>query len=71
VSDAPDDRGARRAEALGRLPVVYARALWLRDRGLPEEVIARRLAVEPAALDALFELAEAKLATILEAESGQ
>ncbi|MGH3783480.1 MAG: hypothetical protein ACRDRO_23385 [Pseudonocardiaceae bacterium] len=66
-----DDPGAgqlQRAEALRHLPGAYSLALRLRDAGLPAELIAECLAMEPEALDPLLDVAEAKLAAILVVE---
>lgn len=54
-----------RAEALRHLPDTYSLALRLRDAGLPAQLIAECLAMEPEALDPLLDVAEAKLAAIL------
>ncbi len=58
----------RRAEALRHLPSAYSLALRLRDAGLPDELIAKFLAMEREALDPLLDVAEAKLAAILVVE---
>lgn len=60
-----------RAEAIRHLPRTYSLALRLRDAGLDNELIAECLAVEQEALDLLLQVAEAKLATILEATYGE
>jgi hypothetical protein len=62
---------SRREEACARLPVTYALALRLRDEGLPEDLLAERLGVEPEALGPLLEIAEAKLAAILADDTEQ
>lgn len=54
-----------RAEALRRLPTTHSLALRLTDAGLPAELIAECLGIEPAALGPLLVVAEAKLAAIL------
>lgn len=59
---------SRRAEALRQLPAVYSLALRLRDAGLEPELMAKALAIEPEALGPLLEIAEAKLAVILNGE---
>ena len=46
------------------LPVVYAVALALRDAGVPATEIAERLDLSPASIPTLFEIAEAKLASL-------
>jgi hypothetical protein len=71
-SDVSDEVvGARqfeRTEAMRHLPGTYSLALRLRDAGLTNELIAECLAVEREALDLLLQVAEAKLAAILEGE---
>ncbi|PWU43475.1 hypothetical protein DLE60_16370 [Micromonospora globispora] len=52
-------------EALDLLPVRYAQALHLRRLGCDEQAIAAELAVEPAAVGPMLQLAEAKLARLL------
>ena len=52
-------------EALDLLPVMYAQALQLRLIGCDEQAIAAELAVEPAAVGPMLQLAEAKLARLL------
>ncbi|GHE75583.1 hypothetical protein GCM10017786_00360 [Amycolatopsis deserti] len=64
-----DGRSSARDAAIARLPRAYARALRLRDAGVPHARIAARLRVEPQALDALFAIAEAKLGTLLDDET--
>jgi DNA-directed RNA polymerase specialized sigma24 family protein len=54
-----------RNAALGQLPDTYAQALQLRDRGQSPTSIADTLAVDPAGIDTLLELADAKLSRIL------
>lgn len=49
-------------EMLDRLPSTYAAYLRLERAGVPADVIAVQLEVEPAALPLLAELAHAKLA---------
>jgi hypothetical protein len=44
-----------------RLPVTYAVALALRNAGVPDERIARELAISTAALPALLAIGDAKL----------
>jgi hypothetical protein len=56
---------ARRAESLERLPLPYETALWLRDAGIADEVIAARVGVDPDALPTFMRGAEAKLAAAL------
>lgn len=60
-------RQCERAEAMRHLPGTYSLALRLRDAGLDDELIAECLAVEQEALGLLLQVAEAKLAAILEA----
>jgi hypothetical protein len=55
----------RRADALRQLPVVSSLALRLRDAGLPVELIAECLRVEPEAVGPLMMVAEAKLAALM------
>lgn len=62
----PDVCPAVLEEALGRLPGVYSLGLRLRGAGLPDELIAECLAVEPEAIGPLLEVAEAKLAALLD-----
>lgn len=62
----PTFPGLTRAEALGHLPPAYSLALRLRAAGLPVALIAECLDVEPEALGPLFEVAEAKLAALLD-----
>lgn len=54
-----------RSEAMSLLPAVYRKALLLRDGGMPYEVIAVALTIEPEGVPALLKLAEAKLANLL------
>jgi hypothetical protein len=55
----------RRAEALRQLPAAHSLALRLRDAGLPDELIAECLHIEPVALGPLLIVARAKVAAIL------
>jgi hypothetical protein len=55
-----------RAQALRQLPAPYSLALRLRDAGLSDELTAECLRIEPVALGPMLEIAEAKLATILD-----
>lgn len=57
-----------RAEALARLPELYALALNLRDSGLDYEAIADRLGIAPESVGPCLEVAQAKLATLIAAE---
>jgi hypothetical protein len=57
-----------REEAIERLPFPYATALRLRAEGVPDETIARSLAIDQDAAVAFFELAEAKLGAIESAD---
>jgi hypothetical protein len=50
-----------REQALRRLPLPYSLALRLRDAGVAPGVICLYVDVEPAALDGLYRIAEAKL----------
>jgi DNA-directed RNA polymerase specialized sigma24 family protein len=53
------------ATALSQLPETYANALRLRDAGLRDEAIARRLGVPEEAIAPLLRLAEAKLTRLM------
>jgi len=53
---------ANRHAALDRLPLPYSEALRLRDAGLPDELIAEIVGVEPEAFATMMRVAEAKLA---------
>lgn len=53
-----------RGVAIDRLPPVYAEALRLEADGLAEGEIARRLSIDPDAVDSFFELARSKLAQL-------
>jgi hypothetical protein len=55
-----------RAEALQALPDTYAIALRLRDEGVEPDAVARVLDVEPEAVGPMLELAEAKLAGLID-----
>jgi hypothetical protein len=57
---------------LARLPETYATALRLRARGLDDAAIATALELEPEAIPALLQLAQAKLETLstLQVRSG-
>jgi DNA-directed RNA polymerase specialized sigma24 family protein len=57
-----------RAAALDRLPEAYAQALRLKDAGLDNEAIAKRLGVPPEAIALLLYLAEAKLTRLMAGE---
>ena len=52
---------SEREQALRRLPLPYSLALRLRDAGISADVICQYVNVEPAALDGLYRMAEAKL----------
>ena len=54
-----------RAEALRRLPPVYATGLRLRDAGATAGQIADELGIELESVGPLLTLAEAKLASVL------
>ncbi|SEH82036.1 hypothetical protein SAMN04489835_4525 [Mycolicibacterium rutilum] len=53
-----------RERAMRRLPLSYSLALRLRDAGVAPEVISEYLAVEQAALDGIYRMAEAKLKSL-------
>jgi hypothetical protein len=53
-----------RSEALDRLPLPYSTALRLHDAGVPDEMIAERIGIEPAAMPVFLRLAWAKLAAV-------
>lgn len=55
------DELSQRERALRRLPLPYSLALRLRDAGICDDVICQYVNVEPAALDGLYRMAEAKL----------
>ncbi len=55
-----------REQALAELPTAYAVALRLSEQGVPTEVIARGVGVEPEALEPLLRLARVKLARLME-----
>jgi hypothetical protein len=57
-----------RADALVRLPALYSLALRLREAGLSDDLLVECLGIEPEALGALLEIAEAKLRAM---ESGE
>jgi DNA-directed RNA polymerase specialized sigma24 family protein len=50
--------------AFSRLPDTHAAALRLRARGFDDDAIAAALALEPAAVAPLLQIAEAKLAAL-------
>ena len=52
---------SQRERALRRLPLPYSLALRLRDAGISADVICQYLNVELAALDGVYNMAEAKL----------
>jgi hypothetical protein len=52
---------SQRERALRRLPLPYSLALRLRDAGVSAELIRMFVNIEPAALDRLYRVAEAKL----------
>jgi DNA-directed RNA polymerase specialized sigma24 family protein len=56
-------------EALDELPESYAQALRLRRVGLPDAAIAIRLAIPTESAHSLLQLAEAKLANVLDARA--
>jgi hypothetical protein len=57
-----------RAEALARLPALYSLALRLRDAGVSDDRLVERLGIEPEAVGALLEIAEAKLQALPDGE---
>ncbi|HEY6696642.1 MAG TPA: sigma-70 region 4 domain-containing protein [Acidimicrobiales bacterium] len=59
-----------RDEAVAQLPVVYQRVLAWLDQGWSGEQIATRLGIDPRAVDPLIRLAEAKLARLTDATTG-
>lgn len=60
--------GDPRSDALRRIPPVHSLLLRLRDAGLPDELIAECLRIEPVAVRPLLIVAEAKLAAVLSME---
>ena len=52
---------SQRERALRLLPLPYSLALRLRDAGVSADMICQYVNVEPAALDGLYRIAEAKL----------
>lgn len=63
--DQMDDDRDPRERALRKLPVPYSLALRLRDAGVAPEVVCEYLHVEPAGLEGVYRLAEAKLDALL------
>jgi hypothetical protein len=61
------DELRKREQALRRLPLPYSLALRLRDAGVAADVICQYVDVDPAALDGLYRIAEAKLVAAQEA----
>ena len=55
------DELRKREQALRMLPLPYSLALRLRDAGVAADVICQYVDVEPAALDGVYRIAEAKL----------
>lgn len=55
------DELSPRELALRRLPLPYSLALRLRDAGVMADIICQYVDVDPAALDGLYRIAEAKL----------
>ena len=55
------DELSDRERALRRLPLPYSLALRLRDSGVDPDLICEYVGVDPAALDGMFRMAEAKL----------
>jgi DNA-directed RNA polymerase specialized sigma24 family protein len=60
-----------RADALESLPQSYAAAIRLRDAGHGSGEIALRLRIAPEAVTSALELAEAKLARLLEVDESE
>jgi hypothetical protein len=58
------DELGEREQALRRLPLPYSLALRLRDAGVAADVICQYLNVDPAGLDGLYRIAEAKLLAV-------
>jgi len=58
-------------QALRRLPLPYSLALRLRDAGVDADVICQYTNVEPAALDGLYRIAEAKLHAVQKTPHGR
>jgi DNA-directed RNA polymerase specialized sigma24 family protein len=56
----------RRANALRRLPLPYAKALQMRDTGRSDEAIAEAVGVDLDALPTFMRIAKAKLAAELQ-----
>lgn len=59
-----------RLTAIDHLPGAYALALRLREAGIGDDEVARRLGVEREAVGPLLRLAEAKLANVQGKENG-
>lgn len=70
MADQTNGPGAHEC-ALRKLPLTYSLALRLRDAGVAPEVISEYLAVEEAALDGVYRMAEAKLASLQTAHGGE
>ncbi len=62
-------RRVDRDHALAELPLAYAVALRLLERGVRNEDIAYGLGIEPEAVDPLVQLAHVKLAAVMEEQS--
>lgn len=60
-----------RERALSRLPEAHAEALRLRDGGSDEDEIAQSLQIPVEAVGPLLQIAETKLARLLEESSGE
>jgi hypothetical protein len=56
-----------RERALRELPLTYSLVLRLRDAGVAPDVVCEYVGLEEAALVGLYRIAEAKLATALQA----
>jgi DNA-directed RNA polymerase specialized sigma24 family protein len=59
-----------RESALRRLSPAYGEALRLRDRGLDDEAIGKRLNLAAEAVGTLLLLGEAKLARLMDGQAG-
>lgn len=58
-------------ETLARLPEAYRRAVWLRQQGADQLVIAAELAIQAEAVGPLLRIADAKLAALRDAPGVQ
>ena len=55
--------------ALRRLPLPYSLALRLRDAGVAPEVVCEYVGVEEAALDGIYQMAEAKFKAAVQVDA--